>query len=40
MLGSQNSLSIEIEDQDPRGGWITGELVIFDNLKKKKAIEI
>ena len=40
VLGSQNSLSIEIKDQDHRGGWITGELVILDNLKKSNSIEI
>ena len=40
MLGSQNSLSIEIKDQDSRGGWITGELVIIDNLKNSNALEI
>ena len=32
-------LQVNFEDRDPRGGWLTGELVIVDPDPRQKSVE-
>ena len=32
-------LQVNFEDRDPRGGWLTGELVIVDPVSRQKSVE-